>query len=180
LTQQCITDGEVTQPLTPPPQFQRARYLPGEKTQMGIMEAGICLSRNHDHAIDAVVISKKDLAPLGALGNSTARFLSWLLTQGHINQVALDSRNGLLVVVLHLHDCQTNPGLALLNRLRTRGGDEPLNVGDIANLAGIQLEGAVVHPGDRTPTGCRMVDTLEEQLLAATNKLLPWRPSPTG
>ncbi|HKX72724.1 MAG TPA: hypothetical protein VJM32_01780 [Candidatus Saccharimonadales bacterium] len=180
MTQQSITDGEVTQPLTPPPQFQRVRYLPGENTQAGIVEAGICLSRNDDRTIGAVVVNKKDLTPLGTLGNGIARFLAWLLTQEHINQVALDSRNGLLVAVLHLPDLQTNPGLALLNRLRTRGGDELLTVGDIANLAGIQLVGKVVHPGDRTPAGCRMVDTLEEQLLAAANKLLPWRPSPTS
>jgi hypothetical protein len=180
LTQQSITDGEVTQPLSPPPQFLRARYLPGENTQLGIMEAGVCLSRNDRHPIDAVVVGKKDLTPLDGLGNGTARFLAWLLVRQHINQLALDSRNGLLVVVLHLPDCQTNPGLALLNRLRRRGNDEPMTVGDIANLAGIQLEGKVVHPGDRTPTGCRMADTLEDQLLAAVNKLLPWHPSPTS
>lgn len=151
--------------------FARTRYLPGTRNRGGVEGARLCLSRYDMRTIEHTIITLRDAAGLGYLGNYAAAFLFALMERGAIASITLKSWHGQMVVMLRLPDNEANPGLALLNRINADNGKDVLRAVDIIALAGLDWQKAV-YPEDPTPDGCRLVDTLESHLLQAINDAL--------
>lgn len=151
--------------------FQRVRYLPGVRNNGLIDGAIVCLTRANDRDIEQCIITLGELDALGYLGNDTARLMLWLLDNKHVESITVRSWRGVLVAILYLPDGESNPGLAFLNRINSFNGLGVLPATELIEEAGFPWNEAV-YPDDRTPSGCRLVDTLEKLLLKAVNDAL--------
>lgn len=150
----------------------RLRYLAGLRDGGSISNAGVNLVLPDRRELSPVTIMAADLAALGLMGNGIARLLGWMLQEGIITHVMVEARDGLMGAVLLLPNGQSNPGLALLNRLRTRLGQKVLQGNGLTRQAGLGRDDTSHYPDDKTPQGCRLADMLETLLLIAFNGAL--------
>ena len=154
-------------------QVQRVRYLAGQRSGGMIDGAAMCLILPDERTIPEISAYPSDTSALSGLNGSLQRFLRLLLGRSYVTYVAIAARGGTMVIMMYLLEGGANPGLALLNLLRTIGKDDMISGDELAKSAGIPPNDEnVPRPDNRTPQGCMVADKLEEFLLAAVNALL--------
>jgi hypothetical protein len=166
--QQPQDSGETTANLNA---FTTVRYMPGTVSSGWVSDACVYLIKPDQRTLKGMSVHPTDPSALGHLGNGTARFIDRLLRRRQVTEVAFEARAGMLLVVLHLPNGESNPALALLNRVRALVPQEALGWAEIGEFAGLH-DNEIGRIDDRTPHGCRLANMTEQLLLEAVNACL--------